>query len=357
MKIIDWYILKRYLATFFVMILLFIPIGIMVDLAEKIDKIREKEVPLTEVINYYIDFTWYFANLLFPIFLFLSIIWFTSKLANNTEVIAVLSSGISFNRYLRPFFIGAFLIASSAFIAGMFIVPKASLGFNEFRYTYLKKKKVRNTDNVYKQINDREFIYVSFYDPVRKRGSNFTLERFNGNELEAKIMANSIRWLDRDSLFRLSNYSIRKFTPEGELYFSEARKDTLLDFKIEDLSPEKYKAETLNLFELNRFIEKERASGSHLINNHLLVRHKRYSLPVSAFVLTLIAVAMASFKRRGGMGLNLAFGITLGFIFIFFDKIFGVLVNKSSFPPILAAWIPIVVFGILALYLLNRARK
>lgn len=357
MKIIDWYILKRYLGTFFVMILLFIPIGIMVDLAEKIDKMRENEVPLAEIISYYIDFTWYFANLLFPIFLFLSIIWFTSKLANNTEVIAILSSGISFNRYLRPFFVGAFLIASAAFLAGMFVVPKASLGFNEFRYTYLKKKKVRTTDNVYKQINDNEFIYVSFFDPVRKRGSNFTLEHFVGNQLSHKIMANSIRWVEYDSIFRLANYSIRRFTPEGEFYHAEPRKDTLLDFKIEDLSPEKYKAETLNLFELNRFIEQERASGSHLINNHLLVRHKRYSLPISAFVLTLIAVAMASFKRRGGMGLNLAFGITLGFIFIFFDKIFGVLVNKSNFHPAFAAWIPIAVFGVLALYLLNRARK
>lgn len=357
MKIIDWYILKRYLGTFFVMILLFIPIGIMVDLAEKIDKMREKEVPLEEILQYYIDFTWYFANLLFPIFLFLSIIWFTSKLANNTEVIAVLSSGISFNRYLRPFFLGALIIASTAFLAGMFVVPKASLGFNEFRYQYLNKKKVRSTDNVYKQINDAEFIYVSFYDPVRKRGSNFTLEHFKDNQLQHKIMANSIRWLERDSLFRLANFSIRKFTPEGEVYESIPRKDTLLDFKIEDLSPAQYKAETLDLFELNQFIEKERAGGSQLINNHLLVRHKRYSLPVSAFVLTLIAVAMASFKRRGGMGLNLAFGITLGFIFIFFDKIFGVLVNKSNFPPGFAAWIPIFVFGILALYLLNRARK
>ena len=157
MKLIDSYIIKRYLGTFFVMILLFIPIGIMVDLAEKIDKIKEKEVPLLAVFDYYIDFTWYFANLLFPIFLFLSVIWFTSRLANNTEVIAILSSGISFFRFLRPFLISATLIALFAFFAGMYIVPKSNQGFNDFRYKYLVKKEARNTDKVFLQINDDEF--------------------------------------------------------------------------------------------------------------------------------------------------------------------------------------------------------
>ena len=178
MKLIDSYIIKRYLGTFFVMILLFIPIGIMVDLAEKIDKIKEKEVPLLAIFDYYIDFTWYFANLLFPIFLFLSVIWFTSRLANNTEVIAILSSGISFFRFLRPFLISATLIALFAFFAGMYIVPKSNQGFNDFRYKYLVKKEARNTDKVFLQINDDEFIYVNNYDPIRKQASDFTLEHF-----------------------------------------------------------------------------------------------------------------------------------------------------------------------------------
>lgn len=357
MKLIDFYIIKRYIGTFSVMLLLFIPIGIMVDLAEKIDKLKEKEVPLESILEYYIDFTWYFANLLFPIFLFLSVIWFTSKLANNTEVIAILSSGISFFRYLRPFLLGASFIAVFAFFAGMFIVPKSNQGFNDFRYKYLVKKEARDTDKVFQQINDNEYIYVNDYDPIRKQASNFTLEHFQGNKLKFKISARRIRWIEKDSLFRLSNYKKRTFLGDGEDFEVEIRKDTIFDFKISDLAPVNYIAETLTFSELNEFIEDEKVRGSSLINSHLLVRHKRWSIPVSAFILTLIAVAVASFKRRGGMGVNLAFGIALGFLFIFFDKIFGVLVSKSTFSPFLAAWLPLFLFGILAFFLLRHAKR
>ena len=357
MKLIDGYIVKRYLGTFTVMILLFIPIGIMVDVAEKIDKFKEKEIPLIAIIEYYIDFTWYFANLLFPIFLFLSVIWFTSKLANNTEVIAVLSSGISFYRYLRPFLISATFIAVFAFFAGMFIVPKSNQGFNDFRYEYLVKQEARNTDKVFQQINENEFIYVTNYDPIRKRATNFNLEHFEGNKLKFKINASRIRWIDRDSVFRLSTYSKRIFEGDQERYQYEAQKDTLFDFEVSDLAPVNYIAETLTFGELNQLIEEERIRGSLLINNHLLVRHKRWSIPISAFVLTIIAVAVSSFKRRGGMGVNLAFGISLGFLFIFFDKIFGVMVSKSTFPPFLAAWLPLFLFGFLAVFLLQYAKR
>lgn len=357
MKLIDGYIIKRYLGTFAVMLLLFIPIGIMVDVAEKIDKFKEKEIPPVTIFEYYIDFTWYFANLLFPIFLFLSVIWFTSKLANNTEVIAILSSGISFFRYLRPFLISATFIAVFAFFAGMFIVPKSNQGFNDFRYKYLVKQEARDTDKVFQQINDNEFIYVTNYDPIRKRATNFTLEHFEGNELKFKINASRIRWIDRDSVFRLSTFSKRIFEGDQERYQYEAQKDTLFDFEVSDLAPVNYIAETLTFGELNQLIEEERERGSLLINNHLLVRHKRWSIPISAFVLTIIAVAVASFKRRGGMGVNLAFGISLGFLFIFFDKIFGVMVSKSTFPPFLAAWLPLFLFGLLAVYLLRYAKR
>lgn len=357
MKLIDGYIIKRYLGTFAVMLLLFIPIGIMVDVAEKIDKFKEKEIPPITIFEYYIDFTWYFANLLFPIFLFLSVIWFTSKLANNTEVIAILSSGISVFRYLRPFLISATFIAVFAFFAGMFIVPKSNQGFNDFRYKYLVKQEARDTDKVFQQINDNEFIYVTNYDPIRKRATNFTLEHFEGNELKFKINASRIRWIDRDSVFRLSTFSKRIFEGDQERYQYEAQKDTLFDFEVSDLAPVNYIAETLTFGELNQLIEEERERGSLLINNHLLVRHKRWSIPISAFVLTIIAVAVASFKRRGGMGVNLAFGISLGFLFIFFDKIFGVMVSKSTFPPFLAAWLPLFLFGLLAVYLLRYAKR
>jgi len=332
---------------------LFIPIGIMVDFAEKIDKFRENEVPVDLIISYYIDFVWYFGSQLYPVFLFLAVIFFTSRLANNTEITAILSSGLSFQRFTKPFFISASIIVSFALFAGMFIVPKSNLNFNEFVSEYVKSEEKRNTSRLFKQINDNEYIYVSAYDPSRKRGLNFTLENFDGNELKHKITATTIRW--DDSIFRLTNYVKRTINGDQEILKKITRKDTLLDFDVDDLAPLNYVAETLNFFELNELIRYERRAGSPLINSHLLVRHKRYTIPLSCFILTLIAISVSSFKKRGGTGSNLAIGVSLGFLFIFLDKIFSVLVIKSNFSPALASWGILLVFLTIALFLLKKA--
>ncbi|MFC5046403.1 LptF/LptG family permease [Aquimarina hainanensis] len=356
MKILDWYILKRYLGTFSTMILLFIPIGIIVDLSEKIDNILEHEVPLDAVLKYYLDFTIYFANLLFPLFVFLSVIWFTSKLANKTEIIAFLSSGVSFWRFLRPYMIGAVIICVGALAMGLFLAPKASLGFNEFRYSYLKKnKKVQETKNVYKRLNDTVYLYASDFKPVDKSASNFTLEYFKGNTLVTKISARKITY--KDSLYELSNYVRRDVTDKGDIIVKERKKDTLLPFNIEEFTPVTYVAETLNYMELNEFINKESKRGSSDINRYKVVAYKRWSIPISAFILTVIGVAVSSMKRRGGMGINLAVGISLAFIFIFLDKVLGTLAKQSDFSPIVAVWFPNVSFGILAIYLLYNAKR
>ena len=332
---------------------LFIPIGIMVDFAEKIDKFRENEVPGDLIISYYIDFVWYFGSQLYPVFLFLAVIFFTSRLANNTEITAILSSGLSFQRFTKPFFISASIIVSFALFAGMFIVPKSNLNFNEFVSEYVKSEEKRNTSRLFKQINDNEYIYVSAYDPSRKRGLNFTLENFDGNELKHKITATTIRW--DDSIFRLTNYVKRTINGDQEILKKITRQDTLLDFDVDELAPLNYVAETLNFFELNELIRYERRAGSPLINSHLLVRHKRYTIPLSCFILTLIAISVSSFKKRGGTGSNLAIGVSLGFLFIFLDKILSVLVIKSNFSPALASWGILLVFLTIALFLLKKA--
>ena len=353
MKIIDKYIIKKYLTTFFVMFGLFIPIGIMVDFAEKIDKFRENEVPADLILSYYIDFVWYFGSQLYPVFLFLAVIFFTSRLANNTEITAILSSGLSFQRFTKPYFISASLIVLFALFAGMFVVPKSNQNFNEFVSEYVKSEEKRKTSRLFKQINDKEYIYVSAYDPSRKRGLNFTLENFDGNELKHKITATTIRW--DDSIFRLTNYVKRSIIGDQEIIKKITRKDTILDFDIDDLAPLNYVAETLNFFELNELIRYERRAGSPLINSHLLVRHKRYTIPLSCFILTLIAISVSSFKKRGGTGSNLAIGVSLGFLFIFLDKIFSVLVIKSNFSPAIASWGILFVFLTIALFLLKKA--
>ncbi len=357
LSILDKYILKKYFGTFLMLLLLFIPIGITVNLAEKIDKILEKEVPFQEVALYYWDFTIYFANLLFPIFLFLSVIWFTSKLANNTEIIAFLSSGVSYYRFLRPYIIGAVVVCIASLFLGMYFAPQASKGYNEFIYKFLTNKKDRTQKNVYRQINDTDIIYVSYFNVKKKSGNDFTLEHIEDSIMKYKISANRIVYNPKDSTYSLFNYTKRIIGKNNDVLEKKPKLDTTFTFELEDLTPVEYIAETLNYLELNTFIEKEKTRGSSFINRYEVVRNKRWSIPVSIFILTIIAVAVSSKKRRGGMGVNLAIGIGIGMVFIFFDKIFGTMASQSDFSPIVATWFPNVVFGILALYLLKNGKR
>ncbi|MEP5253675.1 MAG: LptF/LptG family permease [Winogradskyella arenosi] len=358
MKILDWYIIKRYLFTFLMMLLLFVPIGITVDLAEKVGKMLENNVPFSEVAFYYLDFTVYFANLLFPLFLFLSVIWFTSKLANNTEIVAFLSSGVSFSRFLRPYMIGATVVALFAMFLGMYLAPIASQGFNEFKFKYLKKNKsVQQTRDVYQQINDNDYIYVSNFIPKNKSGLNFTYEHFEGNELKYKIFADRIRYIEKDSAYRLTTYLKRSFNNGIETVEKHTNQLMQFPFELEDLTPVEYAAETKSYGELLKFIAAEKRRGSPNIGRYEVVKLKKWSLPVSIFILTIIAVAVSSVKRRGGMGVNLAFGIAIAMIYVFFDKVFGVMAEQSNFPAMVAVWFPNVIFGILAIYLLQNAKR
>lgn len=343
------------------MLLLFAPIGIIIDVSEKINFMLEHEIPFVDIAIYYYHFTIYFTNLLFPIFLFLSVIWFTSKLANNTEIIAILSSGISFTRFLRPFLIGATIVSVIVLLMGFYVVPKSSEGFNNFRYTYLRTggtELMRGDDSdVYRQISDNEFIYVSSFNNISKMAFNFSIEKFKNNKLEYKITADRIKWNPKDSTYTMFNYVKRTVGELNDKIEKAEKKDAIFKFDLEDLTPVVYIAETLNLGELYKFIAKERSRGSSNINVYLVVLYKKYSIPVSAFILTIIAVSVSSMKRRGGMGLSLAVGIALAFAFVFFDKIFGTLAEKSSFSPLLAVWFPNIVFGILAVFLLRNAKR
>ncbi|MBK0370495.1 LptF/LptG family permease [Flavobacterium agrisoli] len=361
LTIIDRYILKRYLATFTVMLFMFIPIGIVIDVSEKVNKMIENEIPFVDIAIYYYNFTVYFANLLFPIFLFLSVIWFTSKLANNTEVIAILSSGISFTRFLRPYIIGATIVSVFVLLMGFFIVPSASEGFNSFRYTYLKgggKQAMRGDNtNVYRQISDDEFIFVNSYNETTETAYNFTLEKFNGDQLDYKIVASRIKWNPKDSTYTLYDYTKRTVGKLNDKIERVPEKKAKFSFDLEDLTPVVYIAETLNFGKLVEFIEKEKERGSSDINTYLVVFYKKFSIPVSAFILTLIAVSVSSMKRRGGMGMNLAIGIAIAFSYVFFDKIFGTLAEKSTFSPLLAVWLPNILYTILGYYLLRNAKR
>jgi len=241
----------------------------------------------------------------------------------------------------------------------MFIVPNASIGFNKFEYTYFKKgRDVQQTSNIFNQLNDTDFIYVKSFDPQRQRGYDFTYERFTeDDQLDFKISANTIRWIQKDSTYQLSSYTKRKIRDGNEYIERKRNLDTVFTFKIDDLTPVSYIADTKNLFELNDFIEDQKRKGSSNINTYVLVKYKRWALPIAAFILTIIAVAVSSVKRRGGMGVNLAFGIGVAFIYIFFDKVFGTLAEQSGFSPLLAVLLPNLIFGVVGVFLLQKAKR
>jgi lipopolysaccharide export system permease protein len=259
---------------------------------------------------------------------------------------------------MKPFILCGLVISSLTFVSGMFIVPKKNKSFNEFQFKYLSKnKKDRNISKLFKQINKNDYVYVSSYNPTRNQAYNFSYEVFEKNELKEKIFSHNIRWIEEDSLYRLTDYFKRKYVGDDERIESKKIFDTLFNFSIDDLSPVTYQAKTLNLFELNKFINIEKASGSPLLSSHILERNKRYTLPITILILTILAVAVASNKKRGGIGLNLAFGIILAFIFIFFDKLFSVLVSKSDLNPFIGAWLPNFVFLFITFYILKIVKK
>ncbi len=359
MKVIDKYILRRYFGTFLGLMLLFVPISIILDLSERIDKFLEHNVHFTEIISYYGDFLLYFFNILFPIFLFLSVIWFTSRLAQNTEIIAMLNTGMPFIRLLRPYLIGATLIALTVLLLNLSIIPKARIGYNEFwvKYVHSSSYKARETNDVYRQIDSTHYIYASNLNHHNKTAYNFVMEEIVGDSLKSKLFADRIVYNPKKKNYTLRNLQERYYKKRGEVIINKSRKDTVFNFTLDDLTPVNYIAEGLNYTELNKFIEKEKLRGSKNIKKFELEKYKRMSLPVSAFILTFIAVAMASQKRRSGMGGNLAFGISVSMLYILFDRIFGIMVIKSGFNPFFAAWIPNFIFGILAVYLVMRAKK
>jgi lipopolysaccharide export system permease protein len=255
--------------------------------------------------------------------------------------------------------IGATIIAVFMLFMGMFVVPAASKGFNEFKYKYLKRgREDRVTTNIYNQLNAKDYIYVSSFDPARQIGYNFTFERFKEeNTLDFKMSAANIRWIEKDSQYRLTSYRKRTMQGDTAIIVTKRRLDTLFAFKIDDLTPVSYVAETKNLLELNKFIEDQRIKGASNINSYILVKYKRWALPLSVFILTIIAVGVASVKRRGGMGLNLAFGIVVAFVYIFFDRVFSTLAEQAGLSPLLAIIVPNLFFGILAFVVLQKAKR
>lgn len=358
MKKLDWYIIKKFLGTFFFSIALILLIVIVFDISEKIDDFIDKEAPLKEIIfDYYLNFIPYFGNLFSPLFTFIAVIFFTSKMAGNTEIISILSSGVSFKRMLLPFLISASVLGSMSFLLGNFIIPPANENRLAFENTYIRNPYRNRDKNIHMQISPGTFVYMDSYNTSKNIAYKFSMEHFEDGALKKKLFSNYMEWDSSNGKWNIHHYFIREIDGLNE-YITEGKVlDTLINLQPKDFNARLNMVETMNFFELNNYIEEERMKGSKNLVFHLIEKHKRIAFPFATIILTLIAVAMASRKVRGGIGLHLGAGLLISFSYILFMQISTTFATNGSLSPSIAVWIPNILYLVLAAYLLKKAPK
>ncbi len=358
LKRIDRYIIKKFLSTYIFLIAIVILIAIIFDYNEKIDKFTQSHVSLERIIfDYYLNFIPYFSNLFSPLFVFIAVIFFTSKLAGNSEIIAMKSTGMSFRRLLRPYMIAAGLIAITTFLLGAYVIPRGNVQRVEFDNTYIKKKKSTIAENVQMQVDTGVVAYITHFDNESKSGYGFSLDKFIDKKLISHLTAQNIQYdtlSDRRYSWTLRMYRIRTLKGMRETITSGEKLDTIVMMEPSDFFYVKNQQETMTLPQLNEFIHKQKLRGAPNISTFEVEYHKRFAMPFAAFILTIIGVSLSSQKRKGGMGFSLGIGLALSFGYILFQTISATFATNAGFPAMLAVWIPNIVFAIIAYILYQR---
>ncbi len=358
LPILDRYILKKFLGTFFFSILLIICIVIVFDISEKIEDFITHDVPMQEIVfDYYLNFIPYFVNLFAYLFTFIAVIFFTSRLAARTEIVAMLSGGVSFYRMLRPYMIGATMIAGLSFVLSNYIIPEANKKRLEFESKYVGSHFVNMDQNIHRQVATGVFIYMERFNTENNVGTRFTLEKFSGMELKMKISAREIRWDSTTSRWSIIDYSGRTINGEKERLFKGAQIDTMINLSPKDFGRVQNVMESMNSTELSQYIANEKIKGSENVHLYEIERHRRIAFPFATFIMTILGVAVSSRKVRGGIGKQLGIGIALSFIFIFFMQIFTSYASSGVMHPALAVWIPNTIFALIAAYMIRTAPK
>ncbi len=359
MKRIDKYILIKFLGTFFFAIALIISISVVFDMVEKIDDFMENEAPLKAIIfDYYLNFIPYFANLFTPLFVFIAVIFFTSKMAYQTEIIAILSSGVSFRRMMLPYFFGATIIAIFSFMLGGYVIPPANKTRIAFENTYIKSKKETGLSDMHMQVEPGVFVYMGRYYSFGERGDRFNIEKFDNKELVSRMSARTARYDTINGRWNLKNYTIWSFNKGFEQVIESGNEiDTTINVLPSDFKNERKFFEMMTNTELRTYIKEQRNRGVGNIEEFEIEWYKRIASPFAAFILTLIGVSLASRKVRGGMGLHIGIGIGLSFAFILFMTVSTTFAINGNMNPILAVWLPNIVFTIIGAILYHRAPK
>ncbi len=352
---VDWYIIRTFLGTYFFSILLIISVSIVFDINEKIDSFLKPEVTLYEIVfHYYINFVPYYANMFSPLFVFISVIFFTSRMAENSEIIAMLASGMSFKRLLRPYFISALVISAITFVLNNYIIPPGNKQRLDFENTYVRNKRVEYAEGIHMEVKPQVFFFLRAYSAYNKTGQEVALERFEGRDLRSRLTADRAEY---DTLYRwrLYNYREREMGDYEEKVKTGEMLDTIIPIAPSDFLVGERDAEMLTSPQLRAQISKQAERGVGNAKLFAIELHKRYAAVFSAFILTFIGAVLSAKKVKNGMGLNIAIGLGMSFGYILFSTVTSTFAISGGMAPWLAAWLPNFVFVLLALALWRKA--
>lgn len=355
---IDRYIITKFLSTYIFLIAIIISIAIIFDFNEKIDKITQSHVSIQKVIfDYYLNFVPYFSNLFSPLFVFIAVIFFTSKLADNSEIIAMKSTGMSFRRLLRPYMISAGIIALTTFLLGAYVIPRGNVARVNFDNTYIKKKKITSADNIQMQVDTGVVAYITHFDNITKSGYGFSLDKFVNKKLVSHLTAQTIQYdtlSERRYSWSLLNYQIRTLKGMREKITSGEKMDTVIMMEPSDFFYTNNQQETMTLPQLDEFIDRQKLRGAAGVSTFEVEFHKRFAMPLAAFILTIIGVSLSCEKRKGGMGTSIGIGLTLSFSYILFQTISSTFAINAGWPPMISVWIPNLLFALIAFILFKK---
>ena len=358
MKKLDLYILKKFLGTFFFSISLILIIVVVFDISEKIDDFIQHQAPLKAIVfDYYFNFLPYFANLFSPLFTFIAVIFFTSRLAANTEIVAILNSGVSFWRMLRPYLLGSFVIALLSLFLTNFVIPDANKKRLDFERKYIRVFFWNSDQNIHKQIEPGVFIYVSNYNTLVNQGDKFSMEKFKDGKLCSKLMSHMISWDSTKSNWGITNYMIRSIADNKESVRIGDHLDTVINLQPKDFGKQLNSIDEMNFADLNNYISVEKEKGSDKLEFFEIEKHKRIAFPFATVILTIIGVSMSSRKVRGGIGMHIGIGLLISFSFILFMQVTTTFAASGLISAFVAVWIPNVIYGVLGVFLLRSAPK
>lgn len=357
LKLLDLYVLKKFLVTFFYGILIFAIIACVIDYSQKIDDFVENKAPLNAILFYFLNFIPHIIALLFPLFIFISTIFFTSRMAYKTEIIAMLAAGMSFRRFLRPYMIGAFLLCGGSFIANHYIVPLSNQAINDFHVDYIWSKKVGSDNNIHMRLDDKEYVYFGNFNFDKQEGRRFTKEIIEGNLLKEKIAAENIKYVDSTNSWWLYEVEIRNNNGLNETWEVKDSMELHLALKPKDLDDDERIKETMSTPVLKKFIETQKKRGRENVNFYWIEYHKRTAQPFAGLILTIMGASIGMQKIRGGSGLHIAIGIVASALYMFFFQFAQTFSTNLGTNPLLAVWIPNIIFGIICLILFYKRVK